>query len=129
MKEIEQINQLTQEIINSAKDVHRTLGPGLPEADYRTTLRKNLVDHGFKVEMQLPTPNAVGEADCREDFLVEDKLILEVRSLDKLTQQHQSQITSCIVHFGYEVGLLINFNVENLEQGLMRVINTELYEL
>lgn len=129
MKEIEQINRLTQEIIIAAKDVHRTLGPGLAEADYRKHLSESLTTQGLKVEFQPPTPGAVQDEDCEIDLLVDDKVMLMIKSDAELTQQQQSQLTSCLVQFGYEVGLLINFNVENMEQGIRRVINAELYGL
>jgi len=133
MKEIEEINQLTQEIIICAIDVHRALGPGLPESVYITSLNTGLAEREFKVEAQKPTP-IVNEgthldADCRVDLYVEDRIMLEIKSIDRLTQHHQSQLTSCLVLSGYEVGLLINFNVENLENGIKRVINTEFYDL
>ena len=133
MKEIEQINQLTQEIIKSAIDVHRTLGSGLPESTYTTALSAGLAERGFKVEERPPSPVVKGDtqsdADCKFDLLVEDKVMLEIKSIDQLTQDHQSQLTSCLVLSGYEVGLLINFNVDNLEHGIKRVINTVLYDL
>ena len=133
MKEIEQINQLTQEIIKSAIDIHRTLGSGLPESTYTNALSAGLAERGFKVEVQPPAPivkaDPQSDADCKIDFLVEDKIMLEIKSIDQLTQDHQSQLTSCLVLSGYEVGLLINFNVENLENGIKRVINTVLYDL
>ncbi len=133
MREIEQINQLTQEIIISAIDVHRTLGPGLPESTYTTALSTGLAERGFKVEEQPPAPivkrDTQLDADCKVYLLVEDKVMLEIKSIDQLTQHHQSHLTSCLVLSGYEVGLLINFNVENLEHGIKRVINSELYGL
>ena len=133
MKEIEQINELTQEIILCAIDVHRTLGPGLPESTCETSLSASLAERGFKVEELQPTAivkeSHQQDADCREYLLVEDKVMLEIKSVDQLTQHHQSKLTTCLVLFGYEVGLLINFNVENLELGLKRVINSELYDL
>ena len=133
MKEIEQINELTQEIIICAIDVHRILGPGLPEPTYETSLCESLTIRGFKVEEMQPTAivkeSHQQDADCREYLLVEDRVMLEIRSVDQLTQNHQSKLTACLVLSGYEVGLLINFNVENLELGLKRVINSELYDL
>ncbi len=133
MKEIEQINELTQEIIICAIDVHRTLGPGLPKSAYITSLSAGLAERGCKIEKQelasIVNVSTQQDADCREYLLVEDKVLLEIKSIDQLTQHHQSQLTSCLVLSGYEVGLLINFNVENLELGIKRVINTELYDL
>ena len=133
MKEIEQINELTQEIIVCAIDVHQILGPGLSEPTYETSFCESLTKLGFKVEEQKPasivTESASLDAGCREYLLVEDKVMLEIKSVDQLTQDHQSKLTACLVLWGYEVGLLINFNVENLELGLKRVINSELYDL
>jgi GxxExxY protein len=129
MKEIELINQLTQDIIETALDVHKTLGPGLAESDYRAALSANLAERGFKIDAEPSVLSAVQEAGCRIDVLVEDKVILEIKAIDQLTKQHQSLLTSCLVLAGYEVGLLINFNIENLEHGIKRVINEELYDL
>ena len=133
MKEIEQINELTQEIITSALDVHRTLGPGLPESAYIISLSTGLAERGFKIEEQKPSlsvsQSTLQDAGCRDYLLVEDRVLLEIKSVDQLTQHHQSQLTTCLVLSGLEVGLLINFNVENLELGLKRVINKELYGL
>ena len=133
MIEIEEINELTHEIISAVIDVHRTLGPGLPESTYKTSLSTRLADRGFKVEVQKSPPivnqGTQLDADCRLDLLVEDRVMLEIKSIDQLTQHHQSQLTYCLTLSGYKVGLLINFNVENLENGIKRVINTELYDL
>jgi GxxExxY protein len=133
MKEIEQINELTQEIIVCAIDVHQTLGQGLPESAYIISLSAGLAERGIKIEEQKPASilkeSAQLDTDCREYLLVEDKVMLEIKSVDQLTQDHQSKLTTCLVLSGYEVGLLINFNVENLELGLKRVINSELYDL
>jgi GxxExxY protein len=133
MKEIEQINELTQEIIVCAIDVHQTLGQGLPESAYIISLSAGLAERGIKIEEQKPASilkeSAQLDTDCREYLLVEDKVMLEIKSVDQLTQDHQSKFTTCLVLSGYEVGLLINFNVENLELGLKRVINSELYDL
>ena len=111
MKEIEQINKLTHEIIICAIDVHRTLGPGLPESAYITSLSTGLAERGFKIEEQKRAPAENGgtqqEVDCRDYLLVEDKVLLEIKSIDQLTQQHQSHLTSCLVLSGYEVGLMI----------------------
>ncbi|MES0360300.1 MAG: GxxExxY protein [Anaerolineales bacterium] len=133
MKEIEQINELTQEIIVCAIDVHQTLGQGLPESAYIISLSAGLAERGIKIEEQKPASilkeSAQLDTDCREYLLVEDKVMLEIKSVDQLTQDHQSKLTACLVLSGYEVGLLINFNIENLELGIKRVINSELYDL
>lgn len=133
MEEIEQINELTQEIIKSAIDVHRELGPGLAESDYADALKATLVDHSLTVET---SPHAsIGkevpraDTDCQDYLLIDGQVMLEIKSIDQLTRQNQDQLTACLVQSGYGVGLLINFNVENLELGIKRVINTELYDL
>jgi GxxExxY protein len=127
MIEIEQINQVTEKIIGAAINVHRTLGPGLLESAYEACLAFELVEAGFKVEQQKPIPviyKAV-KLDCgyRLDLLVNDTVIVEVKSVDQLMPIHKAQLLSYLKLSGCKIGLLINFNVKMLKEGIRRLAN------
>jgi GxxExxY protein len=127
MIEIEQINQVTEKIIGAAINVHRTLGPGLLESAYEACLAFELVEAGFKVEQQKPIPviyKAV-KLDCgyRLDLLVNDIVIVEVKSVDQLMPIHEAQLLSYLKLSGCKIGLLINFNVKMLKEGIRRLAN------
>lgn len=121
-------NDITGGIIGAAIQVHKTLGPGLLESAYEACLVYELTQRGFKVEQQKPLPIIYGpvKLDCayRLDLLVEDKVIVEVKAVDQLLPIHQAQLLSYLKLSGCELGLLINFNVQALKQGIHRLINT-----
>ena len=125
---IKEINQLTEEIIGAAIEVHRTLGPGLLESAYETCLSFELAERGLDVERQKPTPVVYKgtrlDAGYRLDLLVEDQVIVEVKAIDQLAPVHQAQLLSYLKLSGCKVGLLINFNVQVLKNGIKRLINT-----
>jgi GxxExxY protein len=127
MPERESLNQVTGSIIGAAIDVHRSLGPGLLESAYEACLAFELAQRGLKVEQQKPLPLVYKEVklDCgyRLDLLVEEKIIVEVKAVDRLAPIHQAQLLSYLKLSGCEVGLLINFNVKVLKQGICRLIN------
>jgi GxxExxY protein len=122
-----QLNQITESIIGAAIDVHRALGPGLLESAYEACLVFELVQHGLKVEQQKPLPIVYREVklDCgyRLDLLVEEEVIVEVKAVDSLLPIHQAQLLSYLKLSGCNVGLLINFNVQVLKNGVRRVVN------
>ena len=117
---------LTRKIIGSAIEVHRTLGPGLLESTYETCLIFELQQEGLKVERQkeLPVVYKNVKLDCgyRLDVVVEDKIIIEIKSVDRLMAIHESQFLSYLRISKFQVGLLINFNVKILKQGVRRLI-------
>lgn len=127
MLERELLNRITGSIIGAAIEVHRALGPGLLESAYEACLAFELVKQGLKVEQQKPLPLAYKDVklDCgyRLDLLVEDKVIVEVKAVDGLAPIHQAQLLSYLKFAGCEVGLLINFNVKVLKQGIARIVN------
>jgi GxxExxY protein len=127
MKEEERLNHITEMIIGAAIEVHRALGPGLLESAYETCLAFELAQRSLKVEQQKPLPVVYKEVklDCgyRLDLLVEKAVIVEVKSVDHLAPIHQAQLLSYLKLSGCKVGLLINFNVKVLKNGIIRVVN------
>jgi GxxExxY protein len=130
MGEREELNKITEGIIGAAIEVHRNLGPGLLESAYQAALAYELNQRGFKVEQQKPLPMLYKEikldAGYRLDFLVNDKVVLEIKSSDKIIPIHDVQILPYLRLSGCKVGLLINFNVKLLKNGIKRFINGSL---
>ena len=121
------INKITENIIGSAIAVHKSLGPGLLESAYEACLAFELADRGLSVERQkaLPVIYRDVKLDCgyRLDLLVEEKVIIELKAIDRLLPIHSAQLLSYPKLSGCKVGLLINFNVKILKNGLRRIIN------
>jgi GxxExxY protein len=130
MGEREELNKLTEGIIGAAIEVHRNLGPGLLESAYQAALAYELNQRGYKVEQQKPLPMLYKEikldAGYRLDFLINDKVILEIKSSDKIIPIHDAQILSYVRLSGCKNGVLINFNVKLLKNGIKRFINGSL---
>jgi GxxExxY protein len=122
-----EINRLTEKIIASAIDIHRHVGPGLLESAYQECLAYELNQGGirFEREVHLPIQYKTLKLDCsyRLDFLVENTVIVEVKSIDELTKIHSAQLLTYLKAARKQVGLLINFNVPMLKQGLRRLVN------
>jgi GxxExxY protein len=110
------------QVIGLAIDVHRTLGPGLFESTYHRCLRYELGLHGFDVACQVPVPIRYKEVvlDCayRADMIVNEELLLELKSVSALLPIHQAQVLTYLRLTGLREGLLINFNVHRLVDGL-----------
>jgi len=127
MAEKERLNQITESIIGAAIEVHRALGPGLLESAYEACLAFELAEQGLKIEQQKPSPLVYREVklDCgyRIDLLVEKVVIVEIKVVDRLAPIHKAQLLSYLKLSGYNVGLLINFNVKVLKDGIVRVVN------
>ncbi len=127
MTQAETLNRITESIIGAAIEVHRALGPGLLESAYEACLAFELIDRGLKVEQQKPLPVVYREVrlDCgyRLDLLVDGSVIVEVKAVDHLAPVHQAQLLSYLKLTGCHVGLLINFNVRVLKDGLRRIVN------
>ena len=125
--EADELNAITESIIGAAIKVHRALGPGLLESAYEACLAFELAERGLEVEQQKPLPVVYREVrlDCgyRLDLLVERKVIVEIKSVDRLVSIHQAQILSYLKLSGLRIGLLINFNVKVLKDGIRRVAN------
>ena len=127
MTEKEDIDRITKSIIGAAIQVHRVLSPGLLESAYEACLAYDLMELGYLIEKQKPIPliYKTMTLDCayRLDLLVENQVVVEVKSIDQIMPIHQAQILSYLKLSGCKVGLLINFNVKLLKNGIQRIIN------
>jgi GxxExxY protein len=124
----EPLDALTNHIIGAAINVHRELGPGLLESAYQACLGFELIARGINFERQkaLPLVYRGRTLNCgyRMDFLVEGRVVVEVKSADRLEPVHTAQVISYLRLSGCQVGLLLNFNVKWLtDQGLKRIVN------
>lgn len=121
-----EINQITHEILDSAYKVHSALGPGLLESSYRTCLVYELREKGFKVEEEKPLPLVYEEIkmDCgyRIDILVEDKVVVELKTVENFKDVHTAQVLTYLKLTGCKVGLLLNFYTKSLKDGIKRLI-------
>jgi GxxExxY protein len=119
-------NQITETIIGSAIEVHKNLGPGLLESAYEECLSAELYSAGLCYERQKPVPvvykNVKLECGYRIDILVEEKVIIELKTVDSINPVHQAQILTYMKFARINTGLLINFNVSLLKNGLKRFI-------
>ena len=120
-------NELANKIIGIAIEVHRVLGPGLLESAYQECLIYKLQQEGLKAEKekQMPLVFENVKLDCgyRIDILVENKVVLELKSVEALNDVHMAQTLTYMKLGDYKLGLLINFNVTLLKYGIKRVIN------
>ena len=116
---------LTEAIIGSAITVHRELGPGLLESVYEKCLAFELADRGLSVTTQEEIPvrykNLTFDCSFRADLIVENKVLLELKSIDQLSPIHTSQVITYLKLTGLRTALLINFNVQILKTGLKRI--------
>ena len=120
-------NEVSEKIIGCAIEVHKSLGPGLLEGAYLECLFYELQSIGLKVEKQRALPLVYKEikldAGYRLDLIVEDKVIIEVKSVEALNDVHVAQVLTYLKLSGCKVGLLMNFNVLRLVEGLKRLVN------
>jgi GxxExxY protein len=123
----EELNEITEQVIASAIAVHRALGPGLLESAYEACLAYELAERGLAVERQkgLPVTYRGVKVDCgyRIDLLVEGRVVVELKAVETLDPIHEAQLLSYLKLSGNKVGLLINFNVKMLKQGIRRMVN------
>lgn len=123
-------NELATKIIGHAIEVHTSLGPGLLESVYQECLYYKLVKEGHKVEKEKAMPIIFEEVkiDCgyRIDLLVDDTILIELKSVESLNDVHLAQTLTYLKLRGFKLGLLINFNVFRLKDGIKRVINGQL---
>ena len=118
------INTLTYKTIGAAIEVHRLLGPGLLESTYRECLCRELAlrDLSFRREYGIPLKYKGIHLDCgyRVDLLVADLVVVEIKAVDQLAPVHDAQLLTYLKVGGWKIGLLINFNVEVLKDGIHR---------
>ena len=119
-----EINRITETIIGAAIEVHRALGPGLLESVYEECLCRELSLRGIPFERQrsLPVEYKGLRLDCgyRLDLLVADTVVVEIKAVESLLPIHEAQLLTYLRLGGWKVGLLINFNVAVLRQGIRR---------
>ena len=120
-------DSLTREIIAAAIEVHRILGPGLLESAYSKCLERELSSRklAFATERHLPLVYKGVTLDCqyRLDLVVEAAVVVEVKAMEAVLPVHQAQLLTYLKLTGLPVGLVINFNVDQLVKGIKRVIN------
>lgn len=121
------INDLTSTVIESAIKIHKALGPGLLESAYKECLAYELIKKGLFVEKEKAVPLIYEEVklECgyRLDLMINNELILEIKSVDAVADIHIAQVLTYMKLMNRKYGLLINFNVPLLKDGLKRLIN------
>src|SRR5215203_6103110 len=119
-------NALSNLVINRALKVHTALGPGLLESSYKECLFYELAKSGLFVEKEKPLPLIYEEVklECgyRIDLLIERKLIIEIKSVDCISDVHLAQVLTYLKLSGCKLGLLLNFNVASMKNGIRRVV-------
>ena len=122
-----EINQISGQIVDAAMKVHSALGPGLLESAYEACLLFELHKRGLKAASQVQLPvvyeSVKIDAGYRMDLLVEDAVVVELKSVDKVLPIHQAQLLSYLKLSGKKLGLLINFNRVHLKDGITRMVN------
>jgi len=121
-----EFDRLSNQVIGCAIEVHRELGPGLLESTYEKCLAYELGKNGFDVKLQHPLPVAYKgvRMDCgyRADILIENELIIELKSVDAIKKIHEAQLLTYMKLAGIDTGLLMNFNVILLKNGIKRFV-------
>jgi len=124
---IKQEDKFSKEIIGAAIEVHRNLGPGLLESAYEECLCRELVIRGLTFERQKPLPLSYKgiKLDCgyRLDIVVEGLVILELKAVDRIEPIHEAQLLTYLKLAKSKLGILINFNVPVLKNGIKRIVN------
>jgi GxxExxY protein len=121
------IDEITHTVIRAAMSVHTAVGPGLLEKAYDACLYYELTKNGVQFEHQLRLPVSYEgmrlDAGFRVDYLVENRVLIELKAVEKLHPVHSAQLLSYLKLSGVTVGLLINFNVVHLRDGIRRMVN------
>ena len=116
----------TNEVISAAMEVHSQLGPGLLESVYETCMCRELALRGLTCQRQIALPIEYKEtkldAGLRIDLLVNDRLVVEIKSVEALLPVHEAQLLTYLKLSGIETGLLFNFNVVHLKNGIKRMV-------
>ena len=121
-----EMNELSGKVIGLAIEVHNALGPGLLESAYKECLNYKIGNSGLIVEKEKPMPlvfeNVKLDCGYRIDLLIENRLVIELKSVEALNDIHLAQTLTYLKLGNYKLGLLINFNVVKLKDGIKRVI-------
>jgi GxxExxY protein len=122
-----EVNEITGQIVDASMKIHSALGPGLLESAYEACLIYELKKRGLIARNQVPLPvyyeEVIIEVGYRIDVLVAESVIVELKSVDQIAPIHKAQLLSYLKLSGKKVGLLINFNVEHLKNGITRMVN------
>jgi GxxExxY protein len=122
-----QINEVSGQIVDASMRIHTALGPGLLESAYEACLMYELKKRGLTARNQVPLPvqyeEVIIEVGYRIDLLVAESVIVELKSVEEIAPIHKAQLLSYLKLSGKKVGLLINFNVEHLKNGITRMVN------
>ncbi|HYH78368.1 MAG TPA: GxxExxY protein [Longimicrobium sp.] len=122
------INEITGEIVDAAYRIHSALGPGLLESVYETVMARRLAERGLPVERQKGVDfvfeGIYFEEGLKVDLLVDNQVIVELKSVEKLAPVHAKQLLTYLRLMGLPIGLLINFNGESLKGSIRRIVNT-----
>jgi GxxExxY protein len=120
-------NSLSYEIIGSVIELHKTVGPGLLESAYENALAYELRKKGLEVKQQVPMPfiykDVKQDVGYRIDLVVENRVIIEVKSVEALAPVHYSQTLTYLKLSGLKLALLINFNCHSMKDGIHRIVN------
>ena len=121
------LNQISEAVIGGAIEVHRELGPGLLESSYEACLVYELSNRGLEIQTQVELPviykNQRIECGYRIDMLINGQIILEIKAVSQLEPIHQAQLLTYLRLTGCQLGLLINFNVRVLKDGIKRLVH------
>jgi GxxExxY protein len=120
-------NEIGKIIVDAALTVHRALGPGLLELVYEVILTHELEQRGLKVQRQVPIAIEYAGIQFQEgfwaDLMVEDKVIVELKAVEKVSGAHKKQVQTYLKLTGRKLGFLLNFNEELMKQGITRCVN------
>jgi GxxExxY protein len=121
-----ELNEITGKIVDAAYEVHSTLGPGLIESVYETCLVYELTRRGLRFERQMAVSveykEVLLENALRIDLMVEDKIVVELKAVEKLLPVHDAQVMTYLKLIKSRLGLLINFNVPKIKEGIRRIV-------
>ncbi|MBT3385847.1 MAG: GxxExxY protein [Prolixibacteraceae bacterium] len=120
-------NEISYKIIGAALEIHKNIGPGLLESAYESALAFDLRELGFKVKQQVPMPfiykGIKQDVGYRIDLMVNNKVLIEIKSVETLAPVHYSQTLTYLKLSGLKLALLINFNTKVLKEGVHRIVN------
>jgi len=120
-------NDLAEIVVDTSVHIHQKLGPGLLESVYEAVLAFDLGHRGIIIERQVPVPliwnGMLVEQSFRADIIVENKLILELKSVEKIIPVHKKQILTYLRITGLKLGLLLNFGADLMKNGIVRLVN------
>ena len=120
-------NELSTKIIGCAIEVHKQLGPGLLESAYQECLAYELKQNGLQVTKEIPMPIVYKEVKLnhgyRMDLLVENTVVIEIKSVEAITDVHEAQLLTYLKLGNYKLGLILNFHVNVMRKGIKRMVN------